>query len=151
MEIHTDIIPPSDYGLIIWDRPFGVGFKNGKCHIITRIVLSYKIEIPKMQTLLRERRVFLNLIIIVFFLSSLLASIVMAESTGEPTVSSEAKVHIIYTEKPTDEEPKNYHLRTLSSALGRFVLWDHSLLISTGKRWILYWLRRFLGLIVFWF
>ncbi|KAL0877878.1 hypothetical protein Bca101_027584 [Brassica carinata] len=57
----------------------------------------------------------LNLIIIVVVLS-LSASITMAESTGE--ASSEAKVHIIYTEKPTDEEPKDYHLRTLSSALG---------------------------------
>uniref|UniRef100_A0A1J3K797 Subtilisin-like protease SBT3.3 n=2 Tax=Noccaea caerulescens TaxID=107243 RepID=A0A1J3K797_NOCCA len=58
------------------------------------------------------RRVFyLNLIIV-----SLLSLIVMAASTGEAT--SEAKVHIIYTEKPTDEEPKDYHLRTLSSALG---------------------------------
>lgn len=60
----------------------------------------------------------LNLIIIVVVLS-LSASITMAESTGE--ASSEAKVHIIYTEKPTDEEPKDYHLRTLSSALGRSV------------------------------
>ncbi|CAA7052388.1 unnamed protein product [Microthlaspi erraticum] len=62
-----------------------------------------------------ERRVlYLNLIIVVFV--SLLSLIVMAASTGEST--SEAKVHIIYTEKPTDEEPKDYHLRTLSSALG---------------------------------
>ncbi|KAF8098117.1 hypothetical protein N665_0273s0018 [Sinapis alba] len=36
-------------------------------------------------------------------------------------VSSEAKVHIIYTEKPTNEEPKDYHLRRLSSVLGRSV------------------------------
>ncbi|CAH8334732.1 unnamed protein product [Eruca vesicaria subsp. sativa] len=61
----------------------------------------------------RSLYLILNLIVIV----SLLASITMAESTGE--ASSEAKVHIVYTEKPTnDEEPKDYHLRTLSSALG---------------------------------
>ncbi|CAF2139476.1 hypothetical protein BRARA_B01984 [Brassica rapa] len=58
------------------------------------------------------RSLYLNLIIVL----ALFASITMAESTGE--ASSEAKVHIIYTEKPTDEEPKDYHLRTLSSALG---------------------------------
>ncbi|ESQ28011.1 hypothetical protein EUTSA_v10019318mg [Eutrema salsugineum] len=67
-----------------------------------------------MQTFASGRRVCLNLITVVFL--SLLALIVMAESTGE--TPSEAKVHIIYTEKPTDEEPKDYHLRTLSSALG---------------------------------
>ncbi|KAL9861884.1 putative peptidase S8 propeptide/proteinase inhibitor I9 [Arabidopsis thaliana] len=74
-----------------------------------------------MQTFAPGTRVY-HLIIIVFFfffLSSFFASIVMAdEYTGEATGSSEAKVHIIYTEKPTDEEPKTYHLRTLSSALG---------------------------------
>ncbi|CAF1908830.1 hypothetical protein Bca4012_050040 [Brassica carinata] len=59
------------------------------------------------------RSLYLNLIVVVL---ALFASITMAESTGE--ASSEAKVHIIYTEKPTDEEPKDYHLRTLSSALG---------------------------------
>ncbi|KAG2321702.1 hypothetical protein Bca52824_014915 [Brassica carinata] len=40
----------------------------------------------------------------------------MAESSRSST--SEANVHIIYTEKPTNEEPKDYHLRTLSSVLG---------------------------------
>ncbi|CAN6844645.1 unnamed protein product [Brassica oleracea] len=60
------------------------------------------------------RSLYLNLIVVVVL--ALFASITMAESTGE--ASSEAKVHIIYTEKPTDEEPKDYHLRTLSSALG---------------------------------
>ncbi|VVA94980.1 unnamed protein product [Arabis nemorensis] len=44
----------------------------------------------------------------------------MAESTGAaPAPTSEAKVHIVYTEKPTgDQDPKAFHLRTLSSALG---------------------------------
>ncbi|CAF2196391.1 hypothetical protein HID58_027635 [Brassica napus] len=40
----------------------------------------------------------------------------MAESSRSST--SEANVHIIYTEKPINEEPKDYHLRTLSSVLG---------------------------------
>ncbi|KAJ4867075.1 hypothetical protein Rs2_39918 [Raphanus sativus] len=40
----------------------------------------------------------------------------MAESSKSST--PEANVHIIYTEKPTNEEPKDYHLRTLSSVLG---------------------------------
>ncbi|KAJ4909481.1 hypothetical protein Rs2_04102 [Raphanus sativus] len=53
---------------------------------------------------------------LILLVLTLLSSITMAESTGE--ASSEAKVHIVYTEKPTDEEPKEYHLRTLSSALG---------------------------------
>lgn len=66
------------------------------------------------------RRVYLSLIVV--FFSSLLALIVMAEPTGK-SATSEAKVHIIYTEKPTNnEEPKAYHLRTLSSALGRSVI-----------------------------
>lgn len=56
---------------------------------------------------------------LILLVLTLLSSITMAESTGE--ASSEAKVHIVYTEKPTDEEPKEYHLRTLSSALGRSV------------------------------
>lgn len=77
-------------------------------------------KLNKMQTFASPgRRVFyINLIVVVFV--SLLSLIVMAASTGEAT--SEAKVHIIYTEKPTDEEPKDYHLRTLSSALGRSVI-----------------------------
>jgi len=68
------------------------------------------------------------------------------EYTGEATGSSEAKVHIIYTEKPTDEEPKTYHLRTLSSALGRSVI-KLQLSISMGYRCNLSWMRFFLGLI----
>ncbi|WCJ44153.1 Proteinase inhibitor propeptide [Euphorbia peplus] len=32
--------------------------------------------------------------------------------------SSEAAVHIVYTERPSDEEPEAYHLRILSSLLG---------------------------------
>ncbi|XP_013670215.2 subtilisin-like protease SBT3.16 isoform X1 [Brassica napus] len=60
------------------------------------------------------RRIYLKLIVFSFFLS--LLALIMADSTSSST--SEANVHIIYTEKPTNEEPKDYHLRTLSSVLG---------------------------------
>lgn len=36
--------------------------------------------------------------------------------------SSEAKVHIVYTERPEDEEPEAYHIKTLASVLGRFII-----------------------------
>ncbi|CAN4097960.1 unnamed protein product [Withania somnifera] len=32
--------------------------------------------------------------------------------------SKEAKVHIVYTEKPEDQEPEEYHIKTLTSVLG---------------------------------
>ncbi|XP_027092574.1 subtilisin-like protease SBT3.17 [Coffea eugenioides] len=43
-------------------------------------------------------------------------SISMADS--EIPSSSEAKVHIVYTERPQDQEPEDYHIKTLSSVLG---------------------------------
>lgn len=61
-------------------------------------------------------------------LSSLLLLVsiaAMADSAAKPVDSSAAgessapAVHIIYTEKPQDEEPEAYHLRTLASVLGR--------------------------------
>ncbi|KAK1361428.1 Inhibitor I9 domain-containing protein [Heracleum sosnowskyi] len=42
---------------------------------------------------------------------------IMAESSV-PSSTGEAAVHIIYTEKPTDQEPEAYHLKTLASVLG---------------------------------
>ncbi|WCJ44155.1 Proteinase inhibitor propeptide [Euphorbia peplus] len=45
-------------------------------------------------------------------ISLLIFTIEMAESANP------SSVHIVYTEKPTDEEPEAYHLRTLSSLLG---------------------------------
>ncbi|CBI18527.3 unnamed protein product, partial [Vitis vinifera] len=42
----------------------------------------------------------------------------MAEVSGDGDSSSSAAVHIIYTEKPLNEEPEAFHLRTLSSVLG---------------------------------
>ncbi|KAF2297406.1 hypothetical protein GH714_023196 [Hevea brasiliensis] len=45
----------------------------------------------------------------------------MAQSVPSPSPavdSSKAAVHIVYTERPQDEEPEAYHLRTLASVLG---------------------------------
>lgn len=47
------------------------------------------------------------------------SSVAMAEVSGDGDSSSSAAVHIIYTEKPLNEEPEAFHLRTLSSVLGR--------------------------------
>ena len=49
------------------------------------------------------------------------SSVAMAEVSGDGDSSSSAAVHIIYTEKPLNEEPEAFHLRTLSSVLGRSV------------------------------
>lgn len=43
----------------------------------------------------------------------------MADSSlPQPSSKSEASVQIIYTEKPENEEPESFHLRTLASVLG---------------------------------
>ncbi|XP_011074936.1 subtilisin-like protease SBT3.4 [Sesamum indicum] len=39
----------------------------------------------------------------------------MAEDSSS---SSDAQVHIIYTERPHDQDPEAYHIKTLSSVLG---------------------------------
>nr|KYP48939.1 hypothetical protein KK1_029340 [Cajanus cajan] len=62
---------------------------------------------------------FSKLAILVLF--SLLC-IAMSDSAAKPldqhaTASSPA-VHIVYTERPQDEEPEAYHIRTLSAVLG---------------------------------
>ncbi|KAG6419841.1 hypothetical protein SASPL_116353 [Salvia splendens] len=36
--------------------------------------------------------------------------------------SSDAKVHIIYTERPEGVEPEQYHIRTLASVLGSIII-----------------------------
>ncbi|GMJ11663.1 Subtilisin Propeptide-Like Inhibitor 1 [Hibiscus trionum] len=41
-----------------------------------------------------------------------------ADDTKSSTSLSPAAVHIIYTEKPQDEQPEAYHIRTLASVLG---------------------------------
>ncbi|KAI5567606.1 hypothetical protein POPTR_013G112800v4 [Populus trichocarpa] len=51
------------------------------------------------------------LLLVVFFV------IKMAESVPS-TADSSKSVQIVYTEKPQDEEPEAYHIRTLASVLG---------------------------------
>ncbi|CAA2988289.1 subtilisin-like protease SBT3.15 [Olea europaea var. sylvestris] len=48
------------------------------------------------------------------FLLFLTSRIAMAADSS----SSEAKVHIVYTERPEGQEPEAYHIKTLSSILG---------------------------------
>ncbi|XVF63290.1 hypothetical protein PTKIN_Ptkin09bG0076100 [Pterospermum kingtungense] len=61
---------------------------------------------------------------IIFFLINfclIIGLIEMAESVDSSkssSASSESAVHIIYTEKPQDEQPEAYHIRTLASVLG---------------------------------
>ncbi|EEF35549.1 peptidase, putative [Ricinus communis] len=54
----------------------------------------------------------LLLLLLAFIVFSLIK---MADSSSAP---SEAAVHIVYTERPQDEEPEAYHIRTLASVLG---------------------------------
>ncbi|KAB1212088.1 Xylem serine proteinase 1 [Morella rubra] len=52
-------------------------------------------------------------------LSLLLISIAMAESAKPAgSSSSAASVQIVYTERPQDEEPEAFHIRTLTTVLG---------------------------------
>lgn len=66
-----------------------------------------------------------ELAILVFFASLCVA---MSDSAATPLdqhatgSSAEPAVHIIYTERPQDEEPEAYHIRTLSAVLGRCAL-----------------------------
>lgn len=39
-------------------------------------------------------------------------------SIASSTASSRPAVHIVYTETPRDQDPKDFHIRTLASALG---------------------------------
>ncbi|CAN4099914.1 unnamed protein product [Withania somnifera] len=51
--------------------------------------------------------------ILLFFL--LFAAAVITKTMAD---SLEAKVHIVYTEKPEDQEPEEYHIKTLAAVLG---------------------------------
>ncbi|GAU34330.1 hypothetical protein TSUD_20370 [Trifolium subterraneum] len=42
----------------------------------------------------------------------------MSKSLDSDSSSSAPAVHIIYTEKPQEEEPETYHIRTLTAVLG---------------------------------
>ena len=73
-------------------------------------------------------------------LNLFLSSAVMSDQSASiPVVSNFASpaVHIVYTERPHNEEPEAYHIRTLASVLGRSVFTSASCLYSmAGKRWI---------------
>ncbi|KAG6418583.1 hypothetical protein SASPL_120787 [Salvia splendens] len=49
---------------------------------------------------------------------TLLLSLFLISSMAADSSSSDAKVHIIYTERPEGVEPEQYHIRTLTSVLG---------------------------------
>lgn len=51
----------------------------------------------------------------------LLLSLFLISSMAADSSSSEAKVHIVYTERPEGQEPEQYHISTLASVLGRLV------------------------------
>ncbi|XP_038996545.1 subtilisin-like protease SBT3.17 [Hibiscus syriacus] len=57
-------------------------------------------------------------LVLLFLIIALCCLIEMAESADVTKSSLSAAVHIIYTEKPQDEQPEAYHLRTLASVLG---------------------------------
>lgn len=48
----------------------------------------------------------------------LLLSLFLISSMAADSSSSEAKVHIVYTERPEGQEPEQYHISTLASVLG---------------------------------
>ncbi|XP_061350053.1 subtilisin-like protease SBT3.9 [Gastrolobium bilobum] len=61
-----------------------------------------------------------TLFLVLFALVPLIC-MVIADSTVEPLVShafSSAEVHIIYTEKPNDEDIEAFHIQILSAVLG---------------------------------
>jgi hypothetical protein len=49
------------------------------------------------------------------------------KSIDSDSSSTAPAVHIIYTEKPQEEEPETYHIRTLTAVLGRFALFSLSI------------------------
>lgn len=55
---------------------------------------------------------------IIFFIFLFVAA--TAKSMGDSQPSTETKVYIVYTENPEDQEPEEYHIKTLASVLGRF-------------------------------
>ncbi|KAG5575604.1 hypothetical protein H5410_055738 [Solanum commersonii] len=54
-----------------------------------------------------------QIISLVFFLF-----FVAAMTDSEPP-STEAKVYIVHTENPQDQQPEEFHIKTLASVLGR--------------------------------
>ncbi|KAK6246593.1 hypothetical protein QUC31_001372 [Theobroma cacao] len=62
----------------------------------------------------------LLILCLIFNLSCLIQMAESVDSSKSSSLSSSsaAAVHIVYTEKPQDEQPEAYHIRTLSSVLG---------------------------------
>ncbi|XP_004241826.1 subtilisin-like protease SBT3.9 [Solanum lycopersicum] len=59
----------------------------------------------------------LSSILLFFFLFTAFIT-TMADSQASSQPSNESKVHIVYTEQPKDQEPEEYHIKTLTSVLG---------------------------------
>ncbi|XP_060216646.1 subtilisin-like protease SBT3.3 [Lycium barbarum] len=55
-------------------------------------------------------------ILLLFLLFAAIITTMADSQTSQP--SNESKVHIVYTEKPEDQEPEQYHIKTLASVLG---------------------------------
>ncbi|CAK8571151.1 unnamed protein product [Lathyrus sativus] len=71
-----------------------------------------------MNLLLSKPSQSLTSFLIIFALLSLII-IAMSDSIDSDSSSSSAPaVHIIYTEKPQEEEPEAYHIRTLTAVFG---------------------------------
>lgn len=74
----------------------------------------------------------------IIFSSLLFISLAMAESApiAKPldSSSSPATVQIVYTEKPQNEEPEAFHIRTLTAVLGRCSSYSSSLLSFSLSR-----------------
>ncbi|XWS21908.1 hypothetical protein CRYUN_Cryun30bG0096300 [Craigia yunnanensis] len=64
-----------------------------------------------------QRRIILILFCLLIGLCCLIEMAESGDSTKSSS-SSSSSVHIVYTEKPQDEQPEAYHIRTLASVLG---------------------------------
>lgn len=87
-----------------------------------------------------------RLFLVIFALLLPLICIAMSDSAAKPLDSSSSSsssapaVHIIYTEKPQDEEPEAYHIRTLTAVLGRCVIDSLTLFFNQLKnKLFLFW------------
>ncbi|XP_024962419.1 subtilisin-like protease SBT3.17 [Cynara cardunculus var. scolymus] len=60
----------------------------------------------------------ITVFLVSIFIITISSSMAEADSSKSVPATVEATVHIVYTERPQDEELEFYHLRTLSSVLG---------------------------------
>ncbi|KAB5529943.1 hypothetical protein DKX38_020024 [Salix brachista] len=58
------------------------------------------------------------LLIVVIFVIKMAESVPSTTDSVPSTADSSKSVQIVYTERPQDEEPEAYHIRTLTSVLG---------------------------------